>query len=385
MNAIINSIELLDANGTSYKTCIDNFKKGNQANISYHAEAPIQGIPKFDIPLSDEDLQTLTENEGFGEHYMPRSVKLAILAALRATKNIDLPKNTLVLGVTLQGPLDTSVKAWEGLFAKKKFISPRLGATITQNVICSTISRHLKLTGPSFMINQACGAFITALDVAEKFLSTGQVECAIVVGVDCATHPFTSFLFNSMSVHTHTDVRPFDKNRSGMALGEAATCYVLTSREKAQHKLAEIANISVYNDYYHQTSPNPDGSAGKFLLDNITENYTIKLDSIGCHATATKVGDEAELLSLENIPYTTDIYGLKGTVGHTMSSSAGVEMAYAIAGLNEGWVPYTSTSDDLVDSKHNVILHNIKEKEQTNFAKLSFGFGGVSAGVRIIK
>ena len=99
----------------------------------------------------------------------------------------------------------------------------------------------------------------------------------------------------------------------------------------------------------------------------------------------TTVGDEAELLALESLPYSCPIYGLKGSVGHTMASSAGVEMAYGIAGLREGWIPYTSTTTDPVETKHQIILHNILHREQTNFAKLSFGFGGASAGVRISK
>jgi len=385
MKTIINSIELLDANGTSYNSCIDTFKKGNAANVTQHTDPILIGLPKFDIPLTDDELQTELELENYEEHYMPRAIKLAVLSSIRACKNIDIPKNTAVIGVTLQGSQETGGQIWKALFNEKKFISPRWGATVTQSAICTTVSRTLGLTGPSFMINQACSAFITAMNVADLLLNSGQVEAVIVVGVDCATHPFTSYIFSSMSVYTNDVVKPFDKNRSGMALGEATVCYVLTKENRARQALANLAKMSVYNDYYNLTAPSPDGSAGKILLNDITNNNDIMLDSINCHVTATKVGDEAEILSLENLPYSCPIYGLKGSVGHTMASSAGVEIAYSIAGLNNGWVPYTSSTTDPVDSKHQIVLHNILEKEQTNFAKLSFGFGGVSAAVRIEK
>ena len=315
---------------------------------------------------------------------MPRAIKLAMLAVIRATKGLTLPKNTAVIGVTLQGSQETGGAIWKSLFAEKRVISPRWGATVTQSAICTTVSRHLRLTGPSFMINQACSAFITALDVADKFLNSG-CEAAIVFGVDCATHPYSVYIFNSMGVYTKTAVLPFDKNRSGMALGEGACCYVLTKEDKAQHKLAAIGKISTYTDGYNLTAPSPDGAAGKFLLNEISENNKIELGSVNCHITATKVGDEAEMVALESIPYKTHIYGLKGSVGHTMATSAGVEMAYSIAGLNAGWIPYTSSTTDPVDTKHSIVLHNVLKKETTNFAKMSFGFGGVSSGIRIDK
>jgi 3-oxoacyl-(acyl-carrier-protein) synthase len=79
------------------------------------------------------------------------------------------------------------------------------------------------------------------------------------------------------------------------------------------------------------------------------------------------------------------IYGLKGSVGHTMATSGGVETAYSITGLREGWIPYTSVTDDVLDTKHKIVLHNILEKETNNFIKLSFGFGGVSTGILVEK
>ncbi len=385
MKTIINAIELLDANGTSYSSCIENFKKGNAANVSYHEEAPLTGTVKFDIPLSDEQLQIELESEQYEEHFMPRAIKLAVLSAVRATKGLELPKNTAVIGVTLQGSQETGGQIWNALFQQKKFISPRWGATVTQSAICTTISRTLNLTGPSLMINQACSAFITAMNMAELLLNSSQADAALVVGVDCATHPFTTYIFKSMSVYATGSVMPFDKNRCGMALGEAAVCYVLTKENLAQRRLAEVAKISVYNDYYNLTAPRPDGTAGKYLLQQITNNNEIQLDSVNCHSTATIVGDEAELVALESLPYSCPIYGLKGSVGHTMASSAGVEMAYSIAGLQEGWIPYTSTTTDTIDTKHQIVLHNILHQEQSNFAKLSFGFGGASAAVRIGK
>jgi 3-oxoacyl-(acyl-carrier-protein) synthase len=224
MKTIINAIDMLDANGTSYQSCIENYKRGNAARVAYHTDGLIAGTPKFEIPLSNEELQAEIEKENYEEHFMPRTIKLAVLTAIRSTRNIELPKNTAVIGVTLQGSQESYTQVTAAMDKGKKFVSPRIGATIAHSAICTTVSRRLGLTGPSFMISQACSSFIVALNMAEMVLDSGQAEAALVVGIDCSTNPFTTFIFNSMNVCTKTQVMPFDVDRSGMALGEAAVC-----------------------------------------------------------------------------------------------------------------------------------------------------------------
>ena len=382
MKTIINSVEIVDANGVNWDTCISNYLNKVPPNFSLHDPPPVVNVPKFDVPLTDADLQDLLEQAGYDEHSMPRSIKLAMLAVIGATKNLTLPKNTVVIGTTLQGSQETQINVTKAFFENKRTIRPRWGATVTASAACTTVSRHLGITGVSFMINQACSGFITALDLAEKFLDSGQTDCAIVFGTDTGSHPLTSYIFNSIGVHTQNEVKPLDKNRSGMALGEGAVCYVLTKQDKMQNYIAEISKIVLYNDNYNLTAPAPDGSAGKHILSQLTNEH---IDSINCHATATVTGDDAEILSLESLPYSTYLYGMKGAIGHTMASSAGIEMAYSIAGLVNGWIPYTRSSTTAVESKHHIVLNDIVKKDICNFAKLSFGFGGGSAGILITR
>jgi 3-oxoacyl-(acyl-carrier-protein) synthase len=58
-------------------------------------------------------------------------------------------------------------------------------------------------------------------------------------------------------------------------------------------------------------------------------------------------------------------------------------MAYSISGLINGWIPYTKGTTSAVDSSHYIVLNDIMKKDISNFAKLSFGFGGGSAGILI--
>ena len=383
MPIVINSLEILDANGTSLSNCVQNFKKGRQSNHQRYLNDPVADLIKFDVPFTSDELDAELTKFNFTEHYTTRPVKLAVLAALRATAGMDIPKNAIVIGSTLEGSSEAKGDIWTAFANKKSRVSPRTCATATASTICTTISRTLGVTGPSLMITQACSGFITALSIAEKFLETGVSDVAIVVAVD-STPPLNCYMFKSMGVYTTDIVKPFDVNRSGMALGEGVACYVISKEDKAQRSIARIKKISVYNDFYNLIAPSPDGSAGLHLLKDLGA-LDSPIDAVNAHATATKVGDEIELLSLESLPYKTNIYGLKGSVGHTLSCSAGVEMAYSIAGMNEGWMPYTSNLTEQLPTKHNIIVDEIVAQESNNFVKLSFGFGGVSSGILVEK
>ena len=120
MKTVINSIEIVDANGINWDTCVHNYINKVPPNFLFHDQSPILNVPKFDVPLTDIDLQDLLEKQGYDEHSMPRSIKLAMLAVIGATKNLTLPKNTVVIGTTLQGSQETQISVTKSFFENKR-------------------------------------------------------------------------------------------------------------------------------------------------------------------------------------------------------------------------------------------------------------------------
>lgn len=384
MTVVINSVEILDANGTSYEDCVYNYINKKSPNVNDYTETPVVDLKKFEIPITNEEILNYLHQENFNEKFVTRAISLAVLVTIKAVKDIKVPKNAVVIGVTLHTPIDI-VYEIKNRYEQSKKIKPTLGANNTTSAICSTISRHLNTNSLNFVISQTCTSYLVALEQAKNLLELNKTDMVIVTGVDCASNPVNAFIFKSLGIHCESLPKPFSKSRSGIALGEAAVCYVLTREEKSQKKMAILDNICFYTDHHTATSPNPTAEASKYLLDTITNNNKIKVNHINCHATGTIIGDEIELQGLESLPYTTSIYGLKGSVGHTMSCSAGIEMAYSIHGLNNNWIPYTETMDT-ENTKHDLVSDNIKTcHNQENFIKLSFGFGGSSAAALISK
>jgi 3-oxoacyl-[acyl-carrier-protein] synthase-1 len=380
---IINNVEILDANGKSLNECVSNFVNKNSPNIKSYNEPGVKDLLKFEIPMSNLEIVEQLKIENYNDFFLNRAISLAILVTLKATKNFHIPKNTTIIGVTLHTPIEITYGIYEN-YHKNKKIKPSLGVNSMSSSICSTLSKQLKTNGPNFMINQSCTSFISALETGKNLLDLNKTDMVIITGVDCTANPIDAFIFKSLGIHDNKITKPFSKDRNGINLGEGAVCFVLTNEKNCQNKIAKLEKICFFTDHYTMTGPDPNATSSKNLLRQISNNYDYIIDSINCHATGTLLGDKVELLGLDDIPYDCDIYGLKGSLGHTMSCSSGIEMAYSIYGLNNSWIPYTNSSN-IENSKHNIVTDLPKFKNINNFVKLSFGFGGSSAAALISK
>jgi 3-oxoacyl-(acyl-carrier-protein) synthase len=377
----VNDIELIDANGHSLDECVKNYLDG-KINISKSDHHLVSGLPVYAIDMPDDQLHSELKNYGYSDMFFGRGAKLGMLVAYRIAARNNIPKNTAVVAVSIDGSQHSKMEAIEAFWTNKKRVSAKVAATCTASSICTNISRNLQLTGTSVMLNQACSAFIGGLDYAKRLLEQGTVENVLLLGTETGSHPFNLFIFNSLSVYTKDQLMPFDKNRSGMALGDAAVCWLLSAKP-SKNTYAKIDKVSVYNDGYHLTSHNPDASAVQYLVNELA---TEPVDSVNCHGTGTPVGDQIEINGLDQFLHDpTPVYGLKSQVGHCMASSAGLEMSYGIVGMMQDWIPYTPLTNNPIDSKHHIVVGKPLYQKNNNFLKLSFGFGGTSGGVLVEK
>jgi 3-oxoacyl-(acyl-carrier-protein) synthase len=382
MTIYVNDIELMDANGNSLDECVGNYLNGRLAisKSNHHLSA---GLPVYALTQSEDQIDAELNSFGCLDTFYSFSAKLALLSAIKISMRNKLLSNTAVICVTLEGAQHSKMAIHTAFSGNKKRISAKMAATCTPSSICTFVSRNLKLTGPSLVINQACSAFISALDYAKYLLESNTVDNVLLIGVETSSYALNMYVFKSAGVLTEGNIKPFDQLRSGTALGDAAVCWLLSSH-KTDKSLAKINKISLYSDHYHLTSHDPNGSAVKFLINNLVNG---PVDSVNCHATGTVVGDDIEMFGLKQfLTIPTKLYALKSFTGHCLASSAGVEMSYSIAGMNDGWIPYTPLTDHPIDTgHHSLILNKPLRQVNNNFVKLSFGFGGVSGGVLIEK
>src|SRR5690606_37788471 len=170
------------------------------------------------------------------------------------------------------------------------------------------------------VISHACISGVVALNYALRLLKAGKYKNAIITGADC----FTKFVltgFQSFQAIADKPCRPFDKNRTGINLGEAAST-ILLSTEMKHEPLAMLLSGAVSNDANHISGPSRTGAELAMTIERSLLEANIKADNVdmvSAHGTATAYNDEMEakafaITNLTNTP----LHSFKSYIGHTL-------------------------------------------------------------------
>src|SRR5262249_14340195 len=150
--------------------------------------------------------------------------------------------------------------------------------------------------------------------------------------------------------------RPFDKRRDGLVIGEGAGTLILEEYERAKklgrHIYAEIIGYGTNCDGTHVTNPQRDGMRGAMELALKSARCSPEsIDYVNAHATGTNVGDIAESQATHAIfGNRVPVSSLKGHLGHTLGACGGLEVAFSIAMMREGWIAPTRNLENLDDN-----------------------------------
>lgn len=276
---------------------------------------------------------------------MGRSSQFAVAAAQMALEDakFDVSAHTpsrigISMGTTMGEPqiLEQGVKM--------KYASGNAGsipAALPRQYPCGSIpaniARHFTITGPHIMIPTACAAGNYAIGYAYDMIQLGRIDFAIAGGSD----PFSGIAFtgfNRLLATTPDVVRPFDKNRSGMAVSEGAGVLFIEELETAVKRgatiYAEILGYGLGCDAYKMTIPDPSGSGGIIALHRALRNSGKKItdiDYLCAHGTGTGENDKTETVIVK------EVFGdhadklcmssLKSMFGHTMGAASAIEAA----------------------------------------------------------
>jgi 3-oxoacyl-[acyl-carrier-protein] synthase II len=216
----------------------------------------------------------------------------------------------------------------------------------------------LRTTGPRTTIVNACSSGTDALGVASSWINAGLCDVAVVGGADELSRVAIAG-FWSLGVMSSQPCAPFDRDRSGLNLGEGAGIVVLEStayarrRSKSHH--FEIAGFGAACDAHHLTAPHPEGRGLDAAIQTALSQANItpsKIAFINAHGTATADNDRAEGKVISRI-FGSDLPFLstKGFTGHTLGAAGGIEAVFTILGLRERWLPaspgFENQADDI--------------------------------------
>ena len=261
------------------------------------------------------------------------------------------------------------------------------------------IVRHLGFTADPIVVCNACISGVAALILAQRLLDGGQYEYAVVCGAD-VLNPFVVSGFQSLKALSERDCRPFDMERTGLNLGEAAATIVLSCHEREDHSSStsdyrpqtlDLRAISIEkgvirNDAFHISSPSKNGEGAWLALSSILPSPLNDLAFINAHGTATMFNDQMESVAIEraglnNIP----VNGLKGYYGHTLGAAGVLETVISLAALCDRTVLATRGFEERgVSGRISVTTHH-SPTDKTAFLKMISGFGGGNAALVVAK
>ena len=243
------------------------------------------------------------------------------------------------------------------------------------------IAHRLGLKNPPIVVCNACISGVSAQVVAMRLLATGSYDHAIVVGCDVQSR-FVVSGFHSLKALSPEQCRPFDIERMGLNLGEAASTLVLSSCELGDSEW-QLLEGAVCNDAIHITTPCPQGSGCTMAIEKVLDNDARhSLSLISLHGTATMYNDQMEAKAIQRSGLLeTPVCALKGYFGHTMGAAGVLESILILHAMDKSVVPASLGFEEMGVSVPVRISNQICDLRGDQVLKIISGFGGCNGAL----
>ena len=233
-------------------------------------------------------------------------------------------------------------------------------------------------------ISTACSSAANAIMLGARLIKSGQLERVIVGGADCLSK-FTINGFKSLMILSDTFNSPFDEDRKGLNLGEAAAFLVLESDKvlltENKPVLGYVKGYANANDAYHQTASSENGDGATLAMEKalkVAQLSTKDITYINAHGTATGNNDLSEGRAILRV-FGNDVplfSSTKAYTGHTLAAAGAIEAVYSILALQNNVVfPNLNFKTQMKEFSLTPQLE-LKEIELQTVMSNSFGFGG---------
>lgn len=323
-------------------------------------------IPEgFYASLLFEDFETLAL----------RSAQKAIANALKTMGNAQLElkgKRTAFILSSTKGNIEENIS----LADSAQRIASQLGIDSKPIVVCN-----------------ACISGLSALILGNRLIDSGLYDAAIVCGCD-TPRQFILSGFQSLKALSPEPCRPFDMERMGLNLGEAAATLIL-SKNPIQGNSWRMGDGFIRNDAFHISTPSKTADGLYLSLQRTLESFTKEISStckqidmkehlafINAHGTATLFNDQMESVAigragLSDLPAN----AYKSFWGHTMGAAGILETIISMKAIDDDTILGTRGFSELgVSGKMNICAEN-RPTDKKGFIKMLSGFGGCNATI----
>ncbi|HEX2394665.1 MAG TPA: beta-ketoacyl synthase N-terminal-like domain-containing protein [Bacteroidales bacterium] len=305
--------------------------------------------------------------------------KLVICSVKDALYNtgIDIQKeNVLLILSTTKGNIDI-------LDNKNSFHTDQKRVYLWNTA--DRIRSFFGLQNTPVVVSNACISGVLAVNIGARMIRSGRYEHVIVSGADLVTE-FVLSGFNSFLSLCDGPCKPFDNERTGLSLGEAAGTIILTADKNLAGKDALIVRKGFSsNDANHISGPSRTGE-GLYIAISKTLEPENPIDYISAHGTATPYNDEMESIALtraglNHVP----VNSLKGYWGHTLGAAGIIEIAAGLYSMRNNVLFKTLGYSTPGTTQPIAVIDHNTNAEVYGFLKIASGFGGSNAALIITK
>jgi 3-oxoacyl-[acyl-carrier-protein] synthase-1 len=357
--------------------------------IKYNFKCQVGAKP--DVNPADHVDKRVMRFMGDGAGWCYMAMEQAVANAGLSEGEVSHPRTGMIIGSG--GPsAGTIIDAADITRAKgPRRIGPFAVPKAMSSTASATLATPFKILGMSYSITSACTTSLHCLGAAAEQIQWGKQDVMFAGGCE-ENHWGLYDLFDAMGAMStkYNDTperasRPFDKDRDGFVGGGGAGVLVLEEYERAKARGAEIwAEVTGYgatSDGYDMVAPSGEGAVRSMQLAQ--ETVSSKIDYLNPHATATPVGDIAEMKAVKEV-FGEDapmISGTKSMTGHALGAAGVHEAIYTLLMMKHGFVAPTLNVEEMDEDIAALNLPIITETRDADIKAAmsnSFGFGGTN-------
>lgn len=305
----------------------------------------------------------------------------------------------VILGSGIGGLCEIEIQVERLLFKGPDRVSPLTIPKLMLNAAGGNLSIRYGLRGPNFTVATACASATNAMGDALKTIQYDDADVVVTGGTEAAITAMGLSAFQNMKAlsdrndEPHRASRPFDAERDGFVLSEGAGILVFEELEHAKargaHIYGEVLGYGASGDAGHITQPDAEGTGAAQAMKNALRDAKLEpteMDYINAHGTSTPLGDKAETQAIKAVygqhAPKLSISSTKGSMGHSLGASGGIEMIATLLAVQNDIVPPTANlenPDPACDLDYTPLKPN--ERKLTTAMNNSFGFGGHNASI----
>lgn len=289
-------------------------------------------------------------------------------------------------------------------YQRKEDITAYVGTGNHPSVAAGRISYFLGVHGPAISIDTACSSSLVAVHLACQGLKFGEVNCAIVGGVNLILAPDMSI--NISKAHMLSGdgyCKTFDANADGYVRGEGCGVIILKRLSDATRDgdsiLAVIKGSAINQDGASSGLTVPNGSAQEAVISQALHQAQLKpadIDYVEAHGTGTRLGDPIEVKAIGQVLGDREeplfISSVKPNIGHLEAVAGIAGLIKTVLALQHELIPahqHLKTLNPMIELSHipaeipSCNIPWIKNEKSRHAGISSFGSSGTNAHIII--